>query len=133
MSLYWECIIKELSNKSLINLSEMHFTDGNLIILYAIHKNFSLTLPPHILERIEQCARLYQVILKSKPDSHKTIILVIAESHYSELIKKELINRHVNEEIIIIDSQSKRLSDAFDNLKKLIKQKVNKKYVYFVS
>jgi hypothetical protein len=133
MSLYWECIIKELSNKSLINLSEMHFTDGNLIILYAIHKNFSLTLPPHILERIEQCARLYQVILKSKPDSHKTIILVIAESHYSELIKKELINRHVNEEIIIIDSQSKRLSHAFDNLKKLLKQKVNPPYVYFVA
>ena len=133
MSLYWECIIKELSNKSLINLSEMHFTDGNLIILYAIHKNFSLTLPPHILERIEQCARLYQVILKSKPDSHKTIILVIAESHYSELIKKELINRYVNEEIIIIDSQSKRLSHAFDNVKKLLKQKVNPPYVYFVA
>ncbi|HET9806135.1 MAG TPA: hypothetical protein VFP49_04430 [Nitrososphaeraceae archaeon] len=110
----------------------MHFTDGNLIILYAIHKNYSLKLPPHILERIEHCTRLYQVILKSKPDSHKTIILVIAESHYSELIKKELINRLINEEIIIIDSDSKKVSHTFDNLKELLKQKMNPPYVYFV-
>ena len=110
----------------------MHFTDGNLIILYAIHKNSSLKLPPHIIERIEHCTRLYQVILKSKPDSHKTIILVIAESHYSELIEKELINRQINEEIIIIDSDSKKVSHIFDNLKELLKQKMNPPYVYFV-
>jgi len=111
----------------------MHFTDGNLIILYAIHKNSSLKLPPHILERIERCTRLYQVILKSKPDAHKTIILVIAETHYSDLIKKELINRNVNKEIIIIDSDSKKVSSTFDNLKELLKQKVNPPYVYFVA
>ena len=85
-------------------MSEIHFTDGNLIILYAIHNNSSLTLPSHILERIEHCARLYQVILKSKPDSHKTIILVIAESHYSELIKKELIDKQINKEIFSLSS-----------------------------
>jgi len=111
----------------------MHFTDGNLIILYAIHKNSSLKLPPHIVERIEHCARLYHIILESKPDSHKTIILIIAESHYSELIKRELINRHVNEEIIIIDSECKKLSQAFANLKELFKQKINPPHVYFVS
>lgn len=111
----------------------MHFTDGNLIILYAIHKNSSLKLPPHILERIEHCTRLYQIILKSKPDSHKTIILVIAESHYSELIKKELIDRQVNEEIIVIDSDSKKVSHTFDSLKELLKQKMNPPHVYFVA
>jgi hypothetical protein len=74
-------------------MSETHFTEGNLIILYSIHKNSSLQLPNHILERIEHCNRLYQIILKSKPDSNKTIILVVAEPHYSGLIKKELINR----------------------------------------
>lgn len=111
----------------------MHFTDGNLIILYAIHKNSSLKLPPHILERIEHCTRLYHIILKSKPDSHKTIILVIAESHYSELIKKELIDRQVNKEIIIIDSDSKKVSHTFDSLKELLKQKMNPPHVYFVA
>ena len=54
-------------------MSEIHFTEGNLIILYSIHKNSSLQLPNHILERIEHCNRLYQIILKSKPDSNKTI------------------------------------------------------------
>lgn len=114
-------------------MSEIHFTDGNLIILYAIHKNSSLKLPPHILERIEHCTRLYQVILKSKPDSHKTLILVIAEPNYSELIKKELINRQINEDIIIIDSDSKKVSHTFDNLKELLKQKMNPPHVYFVA
>jgi hypothetical protein len=114
-------------------LSEIHFTDGNLIILYAIHKNSSLKLPSHILERIEHCIRLYQVILKSKPDSHKTIILIIAEPHYSELIKKELINKEINEEIIVIDSDSKTVFRTFDSLNELLKQKINPPYVYFVA
>ena len=82
-------------------MSEIHFTEGNLIILYSIHKNSSLQLPNHILERIEHCNRLYQIILKSKPDSNKTIILVVAEPHYSELIKKEfsipvMIDKHIS-------------------------------------
>ena len=109
-----------------------HFTEGNLIILYSIHKNSSLQLPNHILERIEHCNRLYQIILKSKPDSNKTIILVVAEPHYSELIKKELINRQINEEIIIIDSDSNKVSHTFDNLKELLKQRINPPVVYFV-
>ena len=118
--------------KNINYMSEIHFTEGNLIILYSIHKNSSLQLPNHILERIEHCNRLYQIILKSKPDSNKTIILVVAEPHYSELIKKELINRQINEEIIIIDSDSNKVSHTFDNLKELLKQRVNPPVVYFV-
>jgi hypothetical protein len=43
-----------------------------------------------------------------------------------------LINRQINEEIIIIDSDSNKVSQTFDNLKELLKKRINPPVVYFV-
>lgn len=115
------------------SLSETRFTDGNLIILYSIHQNPSSSeLPSHVLERINLCERMYHVILRSKPDAHKTIILVIADSLYSGLLKKELINRGMDEKIIKIDSEPKKVSQSLDSLDDFLKKRVNPPYVYFI-
>jgi len=115
------------------SLSETRFTDGNLIILYSIHQSPSSSeLPSHVLERINLCERMYHVILRSKPDAHKTIILVIADSLYSGLLKNELINRGIGEKIIKIDSEPKKVSQSLDSLDDFLKKRVNPPYVYFI-
>ena len=130
--IFWECI-KRIIENTLFNLSEKRFTYGNLIVLYSIHKNTSLpNLPSHIVERIDLCNKLYNIILKSKPDGNKTLILIVADPTYSELVKNELINRGINKEIIIIDSDSKQVSQTFDNLKELIIKRINPPKIYFV-
>ena len=114
-------------------MSEFRFTDGNLIILYAIHQNPSSTqIPPHVIERINICKELYQRILGSKPDADKTIILLISDPIYSNLLKTELIKRGLDEKIIKIDSDSQRISHCLNNLKDFIKKRANPPYIYFV-
>ena len=115
------------------SLSETRFTDGNLIILYSIHQNASSSeLPAHVLERISVCKQLYDVILSSKPDAHKTIILIIADSRYSELVKNELINSGIDEKIIKVDSEPKKVSQSLDSLDEFLKKRINPPYVYFI-
>lgn len=114
-------------------MSEFRFTDGNLIILYAIHQNPSSSqIPPHVMERVNVCKELYQRILGSKPDADKTIILLVADALYSELLKRELINIGLDEKVIKIDSDSQKISHCLNNLKEFIKKRVNPPYIYFV-
>ena len=75
---------------------------------------------------------MYHVILRSKPDAHKTIILVIADSLYSGLLKNQLINRGIDEKIIKIDSEPKKVSQSLDSLDDFLKKRVNPPYVYFI-
>ena len=55
-------------------MSDNHFTDGNLIILYAIHGSTSIDggLPDYINERIKICVDIFRIIMRSKPDKYKT-------------------------------------------------------------
>jgi hypothetical protein len=114
-------------------LPEIRFTDGNLIILYSIHQNPSSSqIPSHVIERINICDRLYQIILRSKPDADKTIILLVADPLSSELLKTELINRGIDEKIIKTDSESRKISNCLNNLNEFLIKRVNPPYIYFV-
>ena len=114
-------------------MSDVRFTDGNLIILYAVDQNLSSSqLPPHIIERVNSCKRLHQIILRSKPDGNKTIILLVAGPPYSESLKRELINGGIDEKVIKIESDSEKISHCLNNLKEFIKKRVNPPYIYFV-
>ena len=67
-------------------MSEYRFTDGNLLIVYAIHKGKSAAdseLPDYIKERIKVGIETHGMIMRSRPDKHKTMVMVVGESRAS--------------------------------------------------
>jgi hypothetical protein len=117
-------------------LSEYRFTDGNLIILYSIHRGKSTDggkgIPDYINERIKACLNIYRIIMHSKPDRHKTMILIVAHRKYVEDVKDELVRAGVDEKIIAIDSVSKNVAQCFDKVVNIIKKRANPPYLYFI-
>lgn len=113
-------------------MSEDRFTDGNLITLYAIHHDNKNQLPDHIMERIKVFLQTFDIIIKSKPDGNRTMVLVIASSEHSSSIKNELIKNGIDEKIIYMDSKSKSVSQTINLIYNLIKTRVNPPFIYFV-
>ena len=113
-------------------MTEDRFTDGNLIILYAIHNGSSSIIPEHIIERIKHCVQLYKIIVSSKPDGNRTIILVVSNSMYSDNIKKILTDNDIAENVIATDTESTSVSQTIDNIKESIKNRSNPPYIYFI-
>jgi hypothetical protein len=110
------------------------FTDGNLIILYAIHRSISKdgSLPDYINERAKVCINTFRIIMQSKPDNYKTMIIVVANMIYAESIKDKLIQAGIDDKIIAIDCISENVAQAFDNVLNVIKIKINPPHIYFV-
>jgi len=115
-------------------MSEYRFTDGNIIILYALHRVTSLdnSLPAHISERVEVCLDTFRIIMQSKPDKHKMMILIVSNKRSAERIKDVLINAGIDQRIIVIDSFSENVSQTFDHVLHIIKKKANPPFIYFV-
>ena len=115
-------------------MSEYHFTDGNLIILYAIYKVTPLDrgLPDYIRERIKVCLDTFRIIMESKPDKHKTMIIVVSNMKSAENIKNELIKAGVDQKIIAIDCTPENVGQTFDHIINIIKTKINPPHIYFV-
>ena len=110
------------------------FTDGNLIILYAIHRSISKdgSLPDYINERVNVCINTFRIIMQSKPDNYKTMIIVVANMIYAESIKDKLIQAGIDDKIVVIDCISENVAQAFDNILNVIKTKINPPHIYFV-
>ena len=68
-------------------MSEFRFTDGNLIILYGINRGKSADgeLPDHIKERVKVCLGTFNIIMKSKPDKQKTLVMVVQKRSLANL------------------------------------------------
>lgn len=116
-------------------MSEHRFTEGNLIILYAIFRGRSADgrrLPDYVLERIKVCMDTLRIITRSKPDKHRTSILVVANLESGELVKEALLKGGVDEKIIVIDSGPKNITQTFDQVLDILKSRVNPPHVYFV-
>ena len=116
-------------------MSEYRFTDGNLIILYAIHKQTFTgqnRIPDYINERVKLCLDTYKIIRQSKPDGEKTVILVVGSQQYSEYITNKLVESGVNQDIIAKDYLSRNVTECFDRVVALIRSKPNPPYLYFV-
>ncbi|MEM2140193.1 hypothetical protein, partial [Nitrososphaera sp.] len=62
-------------------MSEYRFTDGNLLVLYAVHKGRTQdgSLPDYIQERVNLALETYNTIAKSRPDSHKTMVMIVVD------------------------------------------------------
>jgi hypothetical protein len=115
-------------------MSEYHFTDGNLIVLYAIHKGSSNDdgLPDYIIERVKVGLETHGMVMRSRPDKHKTMVMIVGEQGPAEKVRKTLVQGGVKNDIIAIDTDSGNMSQTIDRIAEMIKSKPNPPFVYFV-
>jgi hypothetical protein len=116
-------------------MSENRFTDGNLIVMYAIRKNRSTdeTLPDYLKERIKICLDTFRIIMQSKADKHKTFIMVVGNGKSVQTVREELVKQGIDERIIAIDSSSETVAQTFDNILKVINTRLNPPHIYFIA
>src|SRR5919202_2369507 len=115
--------------------SEYRFTDGNLIVVYAIHKRRSATdaaLPDYIEERIKLSLETYGLITKSRPDKHKTMVMIVGDPGQVGKVKEELIRGGIKDEIIAIDTDSQNMAETINRISDMVKTKPNPPFIYFI-
>ncbi len=115
-------------------MSEYHFTDGNLIVLYAVHSSKSSDgeLPDYILERVKIGLETHGMVMRSRADKHKTMIIIVGELGPAEKVKEALVQGGVNKDIIAIDTDSGNMAQTIDRVAEMIKSKPNPPFVYFI-
>ncbi len=116
-------------------MSGHRFTEGNLVILYAIYRGRSAdgrSLPDYMLERVKVCLDTLRIITSSKPDKHKTTVAVVANLESVGVVKEALLKEGVDEKIIVIDSIPKNIAQTFDRVLDMIKSRINPPHIYFV-
>ena len=116
-------------------MSENRFVSGNVIVLYCnfVKLEPKKQLPPHIIDRIAVCTRIYERIMKSKPDKSATIINVAASNDVGVLIKDHLLKNGVEESMIVVDNSYNNIGHLFSVLMDEIKKRPNPPVIYFVS
>jgi hypothetical protein len=118
-------------------MSEHRFTDGNLLVLYAIHKGKPLAaadddLPDYIKERIKVGLETYGMIIRSRPDKHKTMVVIVGAPGPAEKVKQELVKGGIREEIIAIDTDSQNMAQTISRMADMIRTKPNPPFIYFI-
>ena len=117
-------------------MSEYHrFTDGNLLVLYTIHRGkpeSSDELPDYIKERVKLGLETYYMIMKSRPDKHKTMVMIIGAQGAAAKVKDELVKGGISNEIIAIDTDSQNMAHTIGRMAEMIKTKPNPPFIYFV-
>ena len=116
-------------------MSENRFVSGNVIILYCnfVKLESKEHLPQHIMERIAVCTKIYDRIMKSKPDKSDTIIKVAADTDVGNIVKNNLLNSGIDESIIDVKSTYNNIGHLFSVLMGEIKKRPNPPMIYFVS
>jgi hypothetical protein len=114
---------------------ENKFVSGNIIVVYCnfVELGSNEMLPQHILERIKVCCKVYERIMKSKPDKPDTIIKVVGNNKTCNLVKNNLVTNGVEESKIIIESTVKSIAHLFSVLFEEIKKRPNPPVIYFIS
>lgn len=116
-------------------MSENRFVSGNVIVLYCnfVKLESKEHLPQHIMERIAVCTRIYDRIMKSKPDKSDTIIKVAADTGVGNIVKNDLLNNGIDESMIAVESSYNNIGHLFSVLMGEIKKRPNPPMIYFVS
>lgn len=116
-------------------MSENRFVSGNVIVLYGnfIKLESNKQLPQHIMERIAVCTKIYERIMKSKPDKADTIINVAAGNDEGSIIKNQLLKNGVDESKIVVVNSYNNTGHLFSVLMNEIKKRPNPPAIYFVS
>ena len=115
-------------------MSEFRFTDGNLIVLYAVHKGKSADgrLPDYVLERVKVGLETHDMVMRSKADRHKTMVIIVGEQGPAEKVKDTLVQGGVKPEIIAIDTDSQNMGQTIGRVYDMIKNKPNPPFIYFI-
>jgi hypothetical protein len=117
-------------------MSEYRFTDGNLLVLYVIHNSKSATakgeLPDYIKERIKLGLETYGMVMRSRPDKHKTMVMIVGAPGPAEKVKEELVKGGIREKIIAIDTDSQNVAQTIGRMADMIKTKPNPPFIYFI-
>ena len=121
-------------------MSEYRFTDGNLIVLYAIHKSKSaattstadIKLPDYIIERVKVGLETYNMVMSSKADKHKSMVIIVGNLEPAQKIKDVLVQGGVKPDIIAIDNESDNMAQTIDRIYNMIKLKPNPPFIYFI-
>ena len=116
-------------------MSENRFVSGNVIVLYCnfIKLESNKKLPQHIMERIAVCTKIYERIMKSKPDKSDTIINVAAGNDEGSIIKSQLSKNGVEQSKIVIVNSYNNIGHLFSVLMSEMKKRPNPPVIYFVS
>ena len=116
-------------------MSENRFVSGNVIVLYGnfIKLESNKRLPQHIMERIAVCTKIYERIMKSKPDKSDTIINVAAGNDEGSIIKNQLLKNGVEESKIVVVNSYNNIGHLFSVLMNEIKKRPNPPAIYFIS
>src|ERR687891_1208165 len=117
-------------------MSEHHFTDGNLLVLYAIYKSKPVAadddLPDYIKERIKVGLEIYGMIMRSRPDKHKTMVMIVGAPGPAQKVKVELVKGGIRDKIIAIDTDSQNMAQTIRRMADMIKAKPNPPFIYFI-
>lgn len=117
-------------------MSEYRFTHGNLIILYAIHRQTypveQNRIPDYVNERVKLCLNIHKIIEQSKPDGKKTVIWVVGSQHDGDYVSNKLVEAGLNENIVAKDYLSKNVTECIDRVLAFIKDRTNPPYLYFI-
>jgi hypothetical protein len=116
-------------------MSENRFIFGNVIVLYCNYVDLDSKdqLPQHIMERIAVCTKVYDRIMKSKPDRSNTIIKIVANKNVGNMVKNNLLANSIEESKIIVESTYNSIGHLFSIIMDEIKKKPNPPIIYFIS
>lgn len=116
-------------------MAENKFVSGNIIVVYCnfVELGSNEMLPQHILERIKVCSKVYERIMKSKPDKTDTIIKIVGNNKTCNLVKNDLLTNGVEESKIIIETTVKSIGHLFSVLIEDLKKRPNPPVIYFIS
>jgi hypothetical protein len=85
------------------------------------------------MERIAVCSRIYERIMKSKPDKLDTIVNIAAGKEVGNIIKNHLLESGVEESKIVVVNSYNNIGHLFSVLMDEIKKRPNPPVIYFVS
>lgn len=116
-------------------MSENKFVSGTIIVVYCnfVELESNEDLPHHILERIEVCSRLYERIMKSKPDRSNTIIKVAADKKIGNMVKNKLLSNGIEDSKIVIETSYKDIGQLFSIIMGEIEKRPNPPVIYFIT
>jgi len=116
-------------------MSENRFVSGNVIVLYCNYVDLDSKeqLPQHIMERIAVCTKVYDRIMKSKPDRSNTIIKIVADKKVGSMVKNNLVTNSIEETKINVESTYNSIGHLFSIIMDEIKKRPNPPIIYFIS
>ncbi|CAN5479693.1 hypothetical protein BH18THE1_BH18THE1_04850 [soil metagenome] len=116
-------------------MSENRFVSGNIIIIYCnfVKLESNEQLPEYVVDRISVCNKIFERVMKSKPDKSDTSIRVVADTKVGNLVKNILVSKGIEESKLVIDSSCDSVAHLFSKVMDDVKKRSNPPVIYFIS